>query len=130
MHELSICQALIRAAESAARERGAMAIRCVHVRVGPLSGVEPKLLNPAWKAATPATSLAGAALSVECSPLLVRCRECNALSRAQPGDLRCERCGSGSTLLESGDECLLVGLDLLMPEPEHPAVPASSAAEN
>jgi len=130
MHELSICQALIREAESAARERGATGVRCVHVRVGPLSAVEPKLLTPAWKAATAATSLAGAALSVECSPLLVRCRACNGLSRAQPCDLRCEYCGTGSTTLESGDECLLVGLDLLVPEPEHPDAPAWSVAKN
>jgi len=121
MHELSICQALIREAESAARDRGATGVRCVHVRIGPLSGVEPKLLAPAWEAATPATSLAGAALRVECSPLVVRCRECNALSRARPGDLGCTHCGAFSTVLAGGDECLLVGLDLLLPEPARPA---------
>ena len=44
MHELAICQALISQVEDVVRERSAR-VKRVLVGIGPLSGVEPRLLE-------------------------------------------------------------------------------------
>ena len=45
MHELSVCQGLIRQVERIAAENDAHAVSRVVLKVGPLSGVEPDLLK-------------------------------------------------------------------------------------
>ena len=47
MHELSICQALIGQVEKVARENHAQRVVSIVIAVGPLSGVEPGLLERA-----------------------------------------------------------------------------------
>ena len=47
MHELSICQALIAQVEAIAGQRAAW-VRQVRIGVGPLSGIEPQLLESAY----------------------------------------------------------------------------------
>jgi hydrogenase nickel incorporation protein HypA/HybF len=121
MHELSICRSLIREADAVVREAAATAVLRVRVRVGPLSGVEPALLLAAWDAGRAGTRFADALLDVERAEIVVRCRECNHLGPAEPADLRCRRCGAASTTLSSGDECLLIGVDLTVLDPVAPA---------
>lgn len=117
MHELAVCRALVRTVDETRRQRGAAAVRHVTVRIGPLAGVEPDLLRFAWDAATLDTPVAGATLEIQQAPLIVRCRACGATSAGQPADLRCRACHSSATVLESGDDCVLVGVDLLLPAP-------------
>jgi Zn finger protein HypA/HybF involved in hydrogenase expression len=45
MHELSVCQALIGQVERVARENDARRVISIVIDHGPLSGVEPQLLN-------------------------------------------------------------------------------------
>ena len=52
MHELAICQALIEQVEAIARERLARRVGTVCVSIGPLSGVEPRLLEQAFPVAS------------------------------------------------------------------------------
>lgn len=60
MHELSVCQALIRQVQDIAREHRAVAVTSVKVQIGPLSGVEVDFLRQAFPLA-PAGSVAEAA---------------------------------------------------------------------
>ena len=52
MHELSVCQALVRQLRDIAREQHAVRITRVIVQIGPLSGVEPELLRHADRKST------------------------------------------------------------------------------
>ena len=57
MHELAVCQALIEQVERVARDHEARRVVSVVVVVGPLSGVEAKLLEHAYPLAAAGTAL-------------------------------------------------------------------------
>lgn len=111
MHELAICQAIISQVSEIAAARTAR-IRQVRIRVGPLAGVEPHCLEAAYPLAAMGTSAEGSQLEIEPTPLRVRCRGCGTESAALPNRLLCEACGDWRTDLVSGDEMLLLSVEL------------------
>ena len=111
MHELAICQALIVQVEDVVRERPGR-VTSVRVGVGPLSGVEPRLLEGAYPLACAGTCAEGSRLAVERMNIRVRCRVCGAESEAKPNRLLCAACGDWRTDLVSGDELLLLRIEL------------------
>ena len=92
MHELAIGQALITQIEDIARERAAR-VREVCLRVGPLSGVEPKLLEDTYPLVCAGTAAEGSQLDIEETDIRVRCRICSAETVAAPNRLLCAACG-------------------------------------
>lgn len=61
MHELSIAVSLVEAAEEEAAKRGAAGVSAVHLRLGPLSGVQKESLLFSYDLATEGTPLEGLA---------------------------------------------------------------------
>lgn len=112
MHELAICQALIDQVESIARERHALRVLSIVVRIGPLAGVEPGLLRSAYALASAGTLAERASLVLEDCPVRVRCRTCGAESDATNNNLSCRACGHWQTEVLTGDELLLASLEL------------------
>jgi hydrogenase nickel incorporation protein HypA/HybF len=111
MHELSICQALLEQVELIARQHGA-GVERVHLAVGPLSGVEPDLLERAYSLACAGTSAENSSLFIEQAPVRVRCTTCGAESVASPSCLSCAACGDWHTTLAAGDELVLLRVEL------------------
>lgn len=111
MHELAICQALLEQVEAIARQHAAHVCR-VRVAVGPLSGVEPQLLQRAYELACTGTAAEGSALIIDATPVRVRCRTCGVESTASANRLLCGACGDWRTDLASGDELLLMKVEL------------------
>lgn len=112
MHEFSLCRALLGQLERLALDRGVTQVVGVTLRVGPLSGAEPALLQDAFPLASQGSLAEGAKLIIETVPVLVHCPACQADSEASPNDLRCRRCGAAKTQLRGGDELMLVSADL------------------
>ena len=112
MHELAVCQGLLRQVEAIAREHGADRVTRIVVRIGPLSGVEPDLLAGAFPLAAGDTRAAAAELIIERLPVRVRCNTCGAETEAPPNRLLCGACGHGHTQLVGGDEMLLASVEL------------------
>ncbi len=115
MHELAICQALISQVDEIARRRAAR-IRVVRVGIGPLAGVEPRLLADAYPLAGAGTAAEGSRLTIEETPLRVRCRLCAAESAPPPNRLLCGACGDWRTELLEGDEMMLLSVELEISE--------------
>ena len=113
MHELSVCQALLRQVETIAQEHEASGVEKIVLRIGPLAGVEPRLLQDAFPIARAGTVADGAKLVIEALPLRVRCDSCGAESDAAPNRLLCGACGDWHTRVISGDEMLLASVELL-----------------
>lgn len=112
MHELSVCQALVRELDALARREHALRITRVVVRIGPLSGVEPQLLRQAYPLACAGTVADGAELILEDLPVRVQCESCGAESEAAVNRLVCGVCGDYRTRLLSGDEMLLAHVEI------------------
>jgi hydrogenase nickel incorporation protein HypA/HybF len=112
MHELSICQALIEQVERVARDNGARRVISIVVSVGPLSGVEPKLLEHAYPLAAAGTVAESASLVVETVPVRVRCRTCRAETTASPNRLVCGDCNDWQVDVTAGEELLLQRVEI------------------
>ena len=112
MHELWVCQALIRQVQKIAREHRAVAVTSVKVQIGPLSGVEAELLRQAFPLASAGSVAETAQLVIEKLPIRVRCESCGAETAAEPNKLVCGTCGDWHTRLLSGDEMLLASVEL------------------
>ena len=111
MHELSICQALLEQVEAATRGHAGRVDR-IRVSVGPLAGVDAGQLERAFELAREGTVARHARLAIASAPARVLCRDCGAQSEVSPNRLLCARCGSWRTRIASGDELLLLGIDL------------------
>ena len=121
MHELAICQALIGEVSAVARTEQAGSVTEVHVRVGPLSGVEHALMQNAFPLASAGTIVSQATLHLEETPVRIHCDECGAETRATANRLTCGSCGNWRTQLISGDELLLQRI-VMQTNPEQESV--------
>jgi hydrogenase nickel incorporation protein HypA/HybF len=111
MHELAICQALIVQIEDIAGKRPGR-VRQVRLGIGPLAGVEPRLLADAYPLVCAGTIAEGSQLEIEETDIRVRCRVCGAETMATPNRLICGTCGDWHTDLLTGDELLLLRIEL------------------
>jgi hydrogenase nickel incorporation protein HypA/HybF len=111
MHELSICQALVEQVETIAAERRSSARR-VYLGIGPLAGVEPQLLIDAYPLVCAGTAAEGSQLCIEKTEIRVRCRGCGAETIATANRLVCGACGDWHTELLTGDEMVLLKVEL------------------
>ena len=112
MHELAICQSLMDQVTEIAQERDAQSVTSIIVGIGSLSGVEAPLLKNAYSIARAGTVAENAELVIECLPLRVRCTQCNSESEVLPNKLTCKQCGDWRTTLISGDEMMLLKVEL------------------
>lgn len=118
MHELSVCQALLGQVQSVAATHQAHGVAKIVLQIGPLAGVEARLLQDAFPIARAGTIADGAELVIEELPLRVRCDSCGAETDAAPNRLLCGACGDWHTRLISGDELLLASVELITDEEE------------
>lgn len=131
MHELSVCQALIRQVAEIARSHRARAVTRVTVRIGPLAGVEPTLLEQAYPIARAGTCADEAKLVVERLPVRVRCEDCGTESEVPANRLVCASCTGWRTRLVGGDELLLASVELVLDgvgEQDEPSRPHGAEA--
>ena len=111
--------------EAIAAERNASSVVSIVVGMGPLSGVEARLLQHAYPVASAGTIAEGAELVIEDLPVRVKCTQCGSESDAPPNKLLCGHCGDWRTTLVSGDELMLMSVEL-----ERAARVGSSGDEN
>jgi hydrogenase nickel incorporation protein HypA/HybF len=114
MHEFAICQALVSQIGNIAGPRAAR-VRQVRIAIGPLSGVEPRLLESAYPLACIGTAAEGSQLEIEQTALRVSCRGCGAQTAAAANRLVCGTCGDWHTDLIGGDELMLLRVELETP---------------
>jgi hydrogenase nickel incorporation protein HypA/HybF len=116
MHELAICQALMNQVDQIAFEQRAMGVAKIVLQIGPLSGVEPQLLEQAFPLASAGSLAESCVLEVKQQVIEVECSKCGQHSVATPNRLVCAECGEWRTRLISGDEMLLERVELICDE--------------
>lgn len=103
MHERSIAQAIFRQLTRTAGEYPGMRVVSCEVEIGPLSGVEPLLLEVAFE--TLIRELGHEiALEVRSVPLRGQCRTCQANVDLEALRFQCPICGSSGIDVISGDQ--------------------------
>lgn len=118
MHELAICQALIIQVEDIARKHAAD-VEAIWIGVGPLSGVEPRLIERAYLLVAQGGRASEAQLHIQSLPVRVVCSSCGTHSDVTPNNLVCTACGDWRTTLLCGDELSLLRVQLLAPTSSH-----------
>ncbi|MCX7098808.1 MAG: hydrogenase maturation nickel metallochaperone HypA [Methylococcales bacterium] len=113
MHELSLCDDLLGQVIAIAADNKAQAVASITVQCGPLSGVEPLLLDSAFAMVKVGTIAEQAELIIQSAPVIVQCQRCGEQSEASANHLICTACNSPDTLLISGNQLILasIGLD-------------------
>jgi hydrogenase nickel incorporation protein HypA/HybF len=112
VHELSVCQGLIRQVEQIAAQNNALGVSRILLKVGALSGVEPDLLRHAFTIAREGTVAKNAELEIEDGPARVRCTQCGVEGEAVVNRLLCPECGDWRVDVTEGEEMLLLSLDV------------------
>lgn len=112
MHELAVCQSMIEQVENIALERRAHSVSSISIGIGPLSGVEAQLLKNAYPIASAGTIAENAKLIIEQLPVRIKCNTCGYESDVLPNKLTCKQCGNWQTTLISGDEMMLMSVEL------------------
>ena len=110
MHEPSVADALVRRVEAEVRKHAAARVRGLTLRIGELAGVEPALLETAYKSRRVGTRCQGAELRIVAVPARWRCAKCRHEVQATAG-LRCPECRRPASLT-AGDELLLEQIEL------------------
>lgn len=117
MHELSIALSMIDAVLEA-REQHAGTVEAIHVRLGPLSGVDRAALEFVYEVAREGTPLAAAKLLIEESGIEFECSRCLTIrSPAAMQPLVCPVCGTPAEKIISGRELEIVALEIKENEP-------------
>ena len=112
MHELAVCQSIVDQVSHIAAEHQSTLVEKIYLQIGPLSGVEPDLLESAFPFACANTAAANAQLIISRLPIRVRCKTCHAETEATANRLICGACGDWQTMLISGNEMLLERVEL------------------
>ena len=112
MHELSVCQGLMRQVDRIAVQNNATAVDRIVLKVGPLSGIEPELLKHAFTIARQGTVAEKAELEIQDGPVRISCTQCGTESVAAVNRLVCPLCGDWRVDVTEGEELLLLSLEI------------------
>jgi hydrogenase nickel incorporation protein HypA/HybF len=109
VHELSLCEAIM---QKALAHADGHRVEAVTVRIGHLRQVVPDALQFSWQVVTDSSELKGAELVIEQVPAVVECTDCGQRTTLDMPILACSSCESFEVKLVSGDEFLVVSMDL------------------
>ena len=98
--------------ETLVRDNQATRVASITLGLGPLSGVDERLLKHAYPVASAGTVAEVAELIIRSTPIRVRCTVCDKESAAKPNQLVCGHCNDWRTELLSGDELLLIQVEM------------------
>jgi hydrogenase nickel incorporation protein HypA/HybF len=112
MHEMALCNGILRILEEQAAVQGYGRVTRVWLEVGALSHAEPAALAFCFTAATAGTLAEGAVLEIVRPPGQAWCMDCCATveipARAEP----CPRCGGYKLQVTGGDELRVKELEV------------------
>jgi hydrogenase nickel incorporation protein HypA/HybF len=108
MHELSIATSILDLARRHTPEGASL--QRVHLRAGPLRGIEPQAMQWAWQACTSGTEADGSTIEIEYIPWRLRCGSCGREFTADDVFQRCV-CGALAHPV-GGDELQITSIDV------------------
>jgi hydrogenase nickel incorporation protein HypA/HybF len=107
MHEYSLIQTLLDQVCEVAREHQVRFVREIAIAVGPLSGLEPLLLESAFRQLASGEPFGGTKLTVDLVPLTIRCDNCRQTCELTDFMFTCPLCGCEKTRVTGGEAVIL-----------------------
>ncbi len=108
MHETSIVNSIVRTLEQEFEAEKLDRLKAIHLRVGILSNIEPRLLHNAYSAYnTPDSIFHQVALHIESTSIQIRCEACDHITEVENYRFLCERCHQPSKNIIQGEEMLI-----------------------
>lgn len=107
MHELGICDALLKLVNNVARDEKLVRVKKITVEVGSLSGVVPAYLSDCWQAVADGTPYLDTEFVVEILPGTAQCIDCGKIFTADLEALVCPQCGGKKLTPLTGRELTL-----------------------
>ncbi len=114
MHEVSIVRDLLKQAEQAMLQNDLASVASIHIEIGPLSGVDPLLVDQAFRSLISDTIFANTRLVVEKPKLIAVCRQCASEFEVENYQFRCPSCKSIRVQVTSGDQLRLVSISTVI----------------
>ena len=93
MHELGLCDALLKKVDSLVKENKLEGVNSVTIEVGTLSGVIPRFMEDCWEAVIDGTEYSETKLIVNSVPGTARCDDCGTEFVVDMEDMVCPNCG-------------------------------------
>jgi hydrogenase nickel incorporation protein HypA/HybF len=112
MHERSLAKAILAQAREAAGPYENMELQSAVVALGPLSGVEPLLLESAFREVAQEEGRGEVRIAIEQAPLLITCDSCNGVTEVVSFQFRCGLCGGVHVRVTSGEAVILKNIEL------------------
>lgn len=110
MHEMSLAVSLLERVLDEARRAGLVKVTRVDIEIGELQGVEPDLLQEAFRAASEDGPAAGAELKAELVRARARCHACGCEFSPSFTYYVCPQCQQADAEILSGRDLLLKSL--------------------
>lgn len=107
MHELGLCDALLRLVKDVAAKEELASVEKITLEIGELSGVVPAYMTDCWAAVIDGTDYENTKLEIETVPGVARCLDCEEEFRVDLKTLRCPFCQSDKLMPISGRDMTL-----------------------
>ena len=113
MHEMGIALEIINiATASIPPDIRSARVERVNLKIGKLSAVVPDSLRFCFDIVSKDTPLAGAELAIEETPVVARCKDCDARWSIAEPVFTCKACNSGALEILSGRELDIVSIEI------------------
>ena len=108
MHETSIVNSIMRTLEMEFNEEKRNKMTEIHLKVGILSNIEPRLLQNAYSASQMMhPEYKNVTLSIESTPIKIKCGFCGETTMVQNYRFLCDTCERPSKNIIQGEEMLI-----------------------
>ena len=112
MHEMSLCEGVLKVIEEQARVQNFSVVRRVKLEIGELSSAEPDAMELCFEAVKSSSIAAGAVLEMVRTPGRGRCRNCGTEARLVHRFDPCPECGAYGLQVTDGDAMRIMELEV------------------
>jgi len=116
MHELAITESIVEIALKAAEQSGARRVVEVHLRIGEMSHIAESILVQFIHHLSRGTIMEGVKVSIEWSPIILRCSDCETSFETARRDIVakvCPSCSGKNFSIASGREFSVESIEVI-----------------
>ena len=113
MHEYSIVASLLDVCEKQAHSAGADKVKCVKLKIGRLSGIEPHFMESCFEVFKEDTLCHDAELMMDIVDTKIYCKECDKEYVVLKNNFYCPACKSPETEVIEGQEMIVESIEVV-----------------